>query len=678
MELITTAPFNFKKLVGYSPEPSPYLWDRLSIEAGVTRGVASWQRNLRRLEQKYKKMQRDYEQISSLRTFMEKLQRQWESFPQRASWGKMVDTVEEFLLEFFREGEDRQTLLRNMGFLRSLEQLEDEVALSDALELMEKVIKEASLPEESQPKKGVTVAPLTSALYLPFQVVFMPGLLEQNYPSPFRPDPLLLEEERERMGGIPLRREDMQRQELHFLTALGASTDKLYLSYPRYGAGNGREQVPSHYLLQVAETLTGEHLTPEQLDRTPGFNRISSLAPLKEPEQAITPGEFDQAVTTRVSSDKLHEYLQAVQPWFSGMIQQKEAQWHPQLTPYQGVLRGEEAAEIFSRRYDPFGQVLSVSYLKGYASCPYHFFLERILQLTPWEEPEERFRLESLERGDLMHRALERFFREARQRELLPLWYNGLAEAQELWQTVLEETFREFEDMGVTGYPLLWKVDQELMQHELWDYLKKEAREAHGRTPYLFEFKFGEVPGAEEAREVLPEEKSWRVPVKMHLPSRGEDISFQGRIDRLDLGSDGKVKVIDYKTGKVRVKSPHQQSKISLQLSLYLRAACTVLQDKLVEKIFASYVYLSRSQGYPEATLDGLQWKQQEEKLQEVLDILIDSFSQGYFFPYPSNLCSYCSFVSVCGPDISREMEGKQEDTYFQAFQRAKEVLLDD
>jgi len=694
MNLVTSAPLNFKKVTGSSMEPSPVMWDFLSVEAGITRGISTWFGNLSRLENRYQALleqetsesleefippyQLYLEQLKQLKTFVRSLHQRLNSFPRKASWGEMVSHLESFVQEFFLEGEEKAGLLRHLSYLRSLEHLEDRVSLEEALELVSRLVKEASLPGGEHSRKGVTICSPASALHLPFKVVFLPGVLEQNYPSPYRPDPLLLEEERKQIPALPLRREEMQHQELQFFMALDAATERLYLSYPRYQAGSGREQVPSHYLLRLAEILVGKQVSLEQLEQTPGFRRVSAL-PVEKPEQAVTPEEFDQAVLLRLSRPRTTVYLENLYPWFPHLLEQKQSAAGPGLTPHQGMLVSDTAQKQLLEGKNPLHTILSVSYLKSYTACPYRFFLEKLLRLAPLEEPEERGRLESVDRGDLMHRALERFFREASSRGLLPLDPQRMDETGKLLEEILEACFREAEEKKVTGYPLLWKIDQEQIKAELQGYLEKEARENTDRFPYGVEIRFGgtRIVEARDSKSALKGPFQQEKLVTLELPSSGDTLCFQGRIDRLDLVSRERFQVLDYKTGKARVSSRHLQEKISLQLSIYLIAA-GVLLGKPVEQISAGYVYLSRSEGYPEVSLEGEHWQNNRKQFLDILESLLEYQQKGYFFPYPENFCKSCPFSLICSPDISRVMETKKNHPVYQEFERIKEVLVHD
>jgi hypothetical protein len=93
-----------------------------------------------------------------------------------------------------------------------------------------------------------------------FRVMFVPGLAERAFPQRVREDPLLLDDARRRTDADLLMRADRTAAERLLLRlAIGAATERLYLSYPRLGSemGDIRPRVPSFYALDVVRAITG-------------------------------------------------------------------------------------------------------------------------------------------------------------------------------------------------------------------------------------------------------------------------------------------------------------------------------------------------------------------------------------------------------------------------------------
>ena len=93
-----------------------------------------------------------------------------------------------------------------------------------------------------------------------FKVVFVPGLAERIFPQRVREDPLLPDDaRRSAAAGLMTRNGRTSAERLLLRLALGAATERVYLSYPRLGAemGDMRPRVPSFYALDVMRAMTG-------------------------------------------------------------------------------------------------------------------------------------------------------------------------------------------------------------------------------------------------------------------------------------------------------------------------------------------------------------------------------------------------------------------------------------
>ena len=91
-----------------------------------------------------------------------------------------------------------------------------------------------------------------------FRVVFVVGLAERVFPQRSREDPLLLDDMRKALAA-PLAVEDdrVAGERVRLRLAVGAATERCWLSYPRLDVGQGRARVPSFYALDVVRASTG-------------------------------------------------------------------------------------------------------------------------------------------------------------------------------------------------------------------------------------------------------------------------------------------------------------------------------------------------------------------------------------------------------------------------------------
>ena len=131
-----------------------------------------------------------------------------------------------------------------------------------------------------------------------FRVVFVPGLAERVVPQRPREDPLLLDEGRRAIDPALVGQDERGRAERLLLKiAIGAATERLYLSYPRLDVSETRARVPSFYALDVMRAITGrvpDHRVLASEAAEEGGASLSWPAP-KDPDRAIDDLEHDLA-----------------------------------------------------------------------------------------------------------------------------------------------------------------------------------------------------------------------------------------------------------------------------------------------------------------------------------------------------------------------------------------------
>ena len=100
-----------------------------------------------------------------------------------------------------------------------------------------------------------------------FRVVFVPGLAERMFPQKPHEDPMMLDDEmREPLGADLAMQEDRgQAERLLLRLAVGAATERLWLSYPRVEIAESRPRVPSFYALDIMRAITGRIPKHEEL-----------------------------------------------------------------------------------------------------------------------------------------------------------------------------------------------------------------------------------------------------------------------------------------------------------------------------------------------------------------------------------------------------------------------------
>lgn len=131
-------------------------------------------------------------------------------------------------------------------------------------------------------------------------------------------------------------------------------------------------------------------------------------------------------------------------------------------------------------------------------------------------------------------------------------------------------------------------------------------------------------------------------PFKFNLEKEGKILKIAGKIDRVDVLADGRIEIIDYKTGKDRNGDLSQ----NLQLTLYALAA-TILREqnfgKKPEEIDLSLYYLES--GEKKKTV---RTQEQIEKAKEEIWQIADKISTSDFVCAGETYCKVCEYQMLC------------------------------
>ena len=109
--------------------------------------------------------------------------------------------------------------------------------------------------------------------------MFAPGLAERLFPHKLREDPLLLDDlRREIADALVVQNDRAELERLLLRLAVGAATDRLYVSFPRIESSEARARVPSFYALDVMRAVTGRVPDHQTLEREAASEADASLA----------------------------------------------------------------------------------------------------------------------------------------------------------------------------------------------------------------------------------------------------------------------------------------------------------------------------------------------------------------------------------------------------------------
>ena len=665
------------------PGVSPAEWDRLSRRAGIVHGAREWLGRLDRLARGLAPArgatarppagpgaagptdggdaaadlgdaalaaarERDWEALAALHRVVRLVTGGLGRLPSEGPVATLARRLATTFRRLVRPSPEAGMVLGALAGLEALADLAPRVTLDSLWALVDDAL---AAPAEAGPEAvdgRVFVGELGQALGLDFPLLILPGLVEGAFPAAIRQDPILLDDERRRLPGLPLAEAGRSLDRLRFLVAVGSGARRVLLTYPRVDAESGRPRVPSLFLLDLVETLTGRRQDFESLESFPGWRSVP-LQPAPPAARARPVDEREWLVSRALDARAapgvfLAECDRAARGF--AVIQAREHS--PVLTPFDGLLG--DGVPLTDRP-------MAATWLERYATCPFQYFLGRVLGVRAVEAPERVLTLEARERGSLVHAVLETAYRRLSEAGLLPLTPARLDAARVLLDQALDAGFAEAEGRGVTGLPTLWAGERARLRAEVHSAMVADAESAETWVPILFEAAFG-LEWREDSGPALT----------YPLPD-GTTVRLAGLVDRMDRSPDGaRARVIDYKTGRVRqgVSPDRLWGGRALQLPVYRLAAGQILATlgTPAEIEAAEYYHVIGRDAGRRVRFTRAGWETRQADFDRVLALAAEGIRAGRFFPWPRTCARRgpCEFDLACGAERLRWAEAKAAD----------------
>jgi ATP-dependent helicase/nuclease subunit B len=679
MEFLGLAPLRPSLLKAF-PQASPVDWDRYSREAGIVGGRENWGRlgsmrgrlewRLDRLRREtaegldtpgLKALEHDLHSIGVFQYVINVLLKRLAAIPDRGAIGALMGALLRALRSVAALPEGDRAAIQALADIVRDDVADDEITFDAFATLAEDLLTER-LPATDVYRSGrVVVSSLSAAAGMPFKLVLIPGLVERSFPQPARQDPVLLDREREALGARyarPFKSSPQRAAEERFVFrhAAGAAEERLVLSYPRLDAATGQVRVASHYLLRVAEALTGRPADYALLDTLVERIPISRLAAQDAP---YVPAEWDIAAVVRALNADDARPLAGL-PGFGAVTRGTRAEggrWGQRaLTEYDGVL----GVQV------PLPATMAATQLETYGTCPFRYFGDRVLGIREVDEPEAVETISPLDRGALLHDILEELFAGLVKDGLVPVRAACLDECRARLLSIADRNFGKFERSGAVGYPFMWAVEKARILTDLEGLLALELARAEDLVPRYFEARFGPTPAWAAA-------PPGSMPRPLELMVGGRPLHFTGYIDRIDVGADD-ARVLDYKTGAVYgEKADSFRGAQSLQLPLYILAADAMLAHQGVSARTreAVYYYATGRARYKRVAFTRAALDARFSEFLTILDTIATGIAQGMFPQHPGDRgenCKWCAFKPVCGQGRVTLAERKAGDPRLSAL----------
>ena len=638
---------------------APWKWETLIVESAVIGGDPQrWHRRLDGLDNEYAlkiqreskedpesarvaRLERDRINLRHLRRFVLPIVDEIASWPATATWGEWLDHFEALAPRILRYPDQVLRVIRQLRPMGAI----GPVSLDEARD----VISDRLLLLEHEPLKSrygrVFVGSPHQARGRTFRVVFVPGLAERMFPQKPHEDPMMLDREmRTPLAADLANQEDRGRAERLLLRlAVGAATERLWLSYPRVDIAESRPRVPSFYALDVMRAITGRVPNHEQLQEAAAKEGGAGLAwPAPDAAaMAIDDLEHDLSVLRSLLQEdpakvrgQAH-YLLRLNDYLKRSVTARWGRARSQWTPFDGVTRINSLTKPMLETQRLNARPYSLSALQRFASCPYQFLLSAIYRLEPAEEPEPLQKLDPLTRGALFHEVQAEFFRDMKAAGRLPVTTATVPAALATIDALVAAVAAKYHERLAPAIERVWADEIADIAKDLRVWARR-LPDAGDWLPTYFEYSFGL---SDEGRD--PSSRTEPVTIDGRFRLRGSiDLVEQKR-------GAASYRITDHKTGKNRTtwKTVVGGGAI-LQPVLYSLAAEQALEAPVSSgRLF----YCTAAGGFTDHEIP-INEANRRAGL-EALEIIDRAIELGFLPAAPSRgACTWCDFRTVCGP----------------------------
>jgi ATP-dependent helicase/nuclease subunit B len=457
-------------------------------------------------------------------------------------------------------------------------------------------------------------------------------------------------------AGLAIQETRGRMERLLLRLAVGAPTERLWLSYPRIDIAESRPRVPSFYALDVMRAITGRIPHHEDLQEravSEGGAMLAWPSP-QEPARAIDDLEHDLAVLrmlllieNRKSVRGQAHYLLRLNDALKRSVTTRWSRARASWTPSDGITRltGMTTALVASQRLS--ARPYSLSALQKFSTCPYQFLLSAIYRFEPAQEPEPLQKLDPLTRGALFHQVQAEFFRTLQSDGLLPVSEGRLHDVLACLDRIVSKTAAEYHEQLAPAIERVWRDEVNDIARDLRVWARR-LPSAQDWIPEYFEFSFGLSDEGRDRRSV---------PDPVRLDGR---FLLRGSVDLIERRGDGRaLRVTDHKTGKNRTTwKTVIGGGAMLQPVLYSVAVTEALNTAVTSgRLF----YCTAAGGFTDHEIP-INDANRRAGL-EALEIVDRAIELGFLPVAPANrACTWCDFRSVCGPHEEQRVRMKSAD----------------
>ncbi len=561
---------------------------------------------------------RDRESFALFDAFLTALTSQVKSVQTARSWAE-VSTALTTLIDLFLGPRTAQEPPERANARDTLRQLGQDLTNLDRVGPLPRPTLVGSTLEDAINSKGgwvgkigagVVIGRYQDAVGRDLDVVYLIGAAEGRAPTRISEDPLLPDAVRASLNGnLPTVEQRAQARKEQFFAALASGTHKTIMS-PR-----GDLRAAGSY--ELTRWISGARIPTEKRDLPSFAHSLEHGAPTTN---KVPVTEQEWRIRNLLTASNRAEVI-TEDPVLNRSVTLTRDRHDGVFSRFNGNL-GAQAGSIM----DP-DRPLSPTRLEDWVTSPFSYFLKHVLKVSIFEDVGLEVQISLIQRGNLVHKILEDYVREVAD--------DGRQPSSDRLLELAEAAFTEFTNPAWLAH--VWdrhraRIRQDL--HQVFD--TDHATAADGWSYLAAEASFG------------PEETDTYPPVELTLDD-DSSIRFRGKVDRIDQHDDGRLKVIDYKTGgssRYKKLKTHPTAEGSrFQLPVYGLFART-LASPATSDVAAQYWFISSAGGFAnigyEVSDDVI------TQLREDASLIITAI-RGGVFPMRPESTSFTSFTNLMG-----------------------------
>jgi DNA helicase II / ATP-dependent DNA helicase PcrA len=431
-----------------------------------------------------------------------------------------------------------------------------------------------------------------------FPIVFVTDLAEGRFPGGWKE--LQFTMPTELMKGVDRTTDS---SELHieeerrlFYVAMTRAMNKLFLLYPKRYIGNVNEKSASQFLHEL-DYENNPLLTLIDFNESDNFNmevedvierEKSDLQ--KEATSAINQSHLTTAIHRIIEIARLNYYEKNGN--FEGFVPEDILKIDVNDLDLSSEVAGIKQTLINKETF-----TLSPSSIKAYEDCPLKFKYQKIMRIP---QPASV----ATDLGTVIHAVTEEMAEDKARGEKLTK-EKGLEALKDKW------IFRSYQNQTDEN-KALGRAEQMIETYVKWE---DDTKNILVETEIPFEVKIGEI-------------------------------TFTGRIDRLEKNPEGKYEVVDFKSGS-SVKSKNK-AKIDPQLNIYA-IAVEKLKGELPVKASLFYVEKDKMVDYVVSK------ESVDEAMESIKQMTVEILKENFDATPSFAACKFCSYQTICDAKIIDE-----------------------